>query len=345
MVRKFLVLAAALGVGLAVTSPAPADDKKDDKPAGGGPIELKLGTLAPADSAWGKVFKAWAKAVDDESNHAVKLSWYFNGTQGDEIAMVGKMRSKQIDGGAFTATGLSQIYPHVIALQMPGLFPSWGKLDAVREKTKGRFDKEFAAQGFTILGTGDVGIAHLMSRGGPVRTPDDLKKFHPFYIAGDNIGQKFLETVGVPSPRALGVPAILPAISSRSEGAVDVLNSPCIAAEQLQWAAHVDHINTMASGIGIGALVMNKDRFEGLPADVKAVMERTGKNTGKLLTERIRGIDQAAFDRMKSSKTVVELNDAERKAWDETFRKVRNALKAEGKIKGEVFDEVTAAAQ
>jgi TRAP-type transport system periplasmic protein len=101
----------------------------------------------------------------------------------------------------------------------------------------------------------------------------------------------------------------------------------------------------MASGIGIGALVMNKDRFDGLPADVRAVMERTGKNTGKLLTERIRGIDQAAFDRLKGSKTVVDLNDTEKAAWAEVFKKVRNALKAEGKIKGDVFDEVISAAQ
>ncbi len=334
MVRRFFVLIAVLAVTFGVTRTARADAQ-----------EVKLGTIAPADSAWGKVFKAWAKAVDEESKGALKLTWYFNGTQGDEIAMVGKMRSKQIDGGAFTATGLSQIYPHIIALQMPGLFPNWAKLDSVREKTRGRFEKAFADQGFTILGTGDVGIAHIMSRGKAVRTPDDLKSMHPFYLSGDSIGQKFLETVGVPSPKALAVPAILPALSSRSEGSVDVINTPAIAAEQLQWAAHVDHINTMASGIGIGALVINKERFDSLPADAKAVMERTGKNTGKLLTERIRGIDESAFNRLKGSKTVVDLNDAEKAAWNAVFAKVRNALKAEGKVKADVFDEVTAAAQ
>lgn len=333
MTRRLLMVIAVLAVTLGVARTASAAE------------EVKLGTLAPGDSAWGKVFKAWGKAVEEESGGAVKLTWYFNGTQGDEIAMVGKMRSKQIDGGAFTATGLSQIYPHIIALQLPGLFPNWAKLDATREKTRGRFEKAFNDQGFVILGTGDVGIARIMSRGGPIRTPDDLKKFHPFYITGDHIGQKFLESVGVPSPRALGVPAILPALSSRSEGAVDVLNSPPIAAEQLQWAAHVDHINTMASGIGIGALVMNKERYDGLPADARAVIERTGKNTGKALTERIRGIDDAAFQRLKGSKTAVEPNATEKAAWDEAFKKVRNALKAEGKIKGDVFDEVTAAAQ
>jgi len=333
MVRRLIVMVAVIAATLGITTSAFAGE------------EVKLGTLAPADSAWGKVFKAWAKAVEDESQGALKLTWYFNGQQGDEIAMVGKMRSKQIDGGAFTATGLGQIYPHIIALQLPGLFPTWAKLDHVRDKTRAKFDKEFEGQGFKILGTGDVGIAHLMSRGAPVRVPDDLKKMHPFYIAGDSIGQKFLETVGVASPKALSVPAILPAISQRGEGAVDVLNSPPIAAEQLQWAAHVDHINTMASGIGIGALIMNKERFEGLPADAKAVMQRTGQNTGKLLTERIRGIDEAAFNRLKGSKTVVDLNDAEKGAWAAVFAKVRNALKAEGKIKGDVFDEVTAAAQ
>ncbi len=333
MIRKLWVLVVLVAATFGMAKSASAAE------------EIKLGTLAPAESAWGKVFKAWSKAVDEESHGALKLTWYFNGTQGDEIAMVGKMRSKQIDGGAFTATGLSQINPNIIALQMPGLFPTWAKLDAVREKTKARFEKAFNDQGFAILGTGDVGIAHLMSRGKAVRTPAELKTMHPFYIAGDPLGQKFLEIIGVPSPRSLGVPSILPALSSRSEGAVDVINSASIAAEQLQWSAQVDHINTMPSGIAIGALVMNKERFDKLPADVKAIMERTGTNTGKALTARIRKLDEAAFERLKASKTVVELNDAEKAAWAETFKKTREALKAEGKIKADVYDEVVAAAK
>ncbi|WP_146655393.1 TRAP transporter substrate-binding protein DctP [Labilithrix luteola] len=332
MFRRLIVLVAMLAATFGATRSASAAE------------EIKLGTLAPADSAWGKVFKAWGKAVEDESQGAVKLTWFYNGTAGDEITMVANTRSGQIDGGAFTATGLSQIYPHIIALQLPGLFPNWEKLDAVREKTRARFDKGFEDQGFHILGTGDVGIAHIMSRGAPIRSPDDLKKHHPFYITGDSIGQKFLETVGVASPRALAVPAILPAISSRAEGAIDVINAPSIAAEQLQWAAHVDHINTMPAGIGIGALVINKARFDKLPADAKAVIERTGKNTGKVLTDRIRKIDQQAYERLKGSKTVVELNDAEKAAWNAVFTKVRNALKAEGKINADVFNEVVSAA-
>jgi len=334
MLRRLMMVVAVMVATLGFSRTALADAK-----------EIKLGTLAPKDSAWGKVFGAWSKAVDEESKGAVKLTWFYNGSKGDEIAMVGKMRSKELDAAAITATGLAQIWPHIGALQMPGLFPTWAKLDAAREKVSPKIDKEFASQGFVVLGKGDVGMARLMSRGVAIRTPDDLKKAHPFYIAGDPIGQKFLETVGVPSPKALTVPAILPAVSSRSEGSIDVINSPSIAAEQLGWAPHMTHINNMVTGIGIGALVMSKETYDSLPADAKAVLERTGKNTGKLLTDRIRAIDDAAFNRLKGSKTVVDLNDAEKAAWAATFTKVRAALKAEGKFRADVFDEVVAAAK
>jgi TRAP-type C4-dicarboxylate transport system substrate-binding protein len=330
--RIFLALALVVAV-LGVTTTASAE------------TEIKLGTVAPKDSAWGKVFGAWAKAVEDETSGGVKLSWYYGGAKGDEVSMVGRMRSKELDGAAITATGLALIWPHIGALQLPGLFPTWEKLDKVRNQVAPRLEKEFAGQGFVILGTGDVGMARIMSRGFPVKSPDDLKKGHPFYIDGDPIGQKVLEVMSIPSPRHIPVPLILQAVSDRREGAADIVNAPPIAAEQLGWAPHFDHINTMPAGIGIGALVMSKEKWDGLPADAKSVLERTGKNTGQLLTERIRKIDQAAFDRMKANKTVVESNDTEKAAWAELFKKVRTAMKTENRIRADFFDEVSAAAQ
>jgi TRAP-type C4-dicarboxylate transport system substrate-binding protein len=334
MLRRLLPVLAVLFATLGFSKTAAAEPK-----------EIKYSTVAPKDSAWGKVFGAWAKAVEDESNGSVKLTWFFGGSKGDEVAMVNKMISKEIDGAAITATGLAKIWPHINALQLPGLFSTWAKLDAVRDKVSPKWDKEFAAQNFVVLGRGDVGIARVMSRGFAVRVPDDIKKGHPFFITGDPIGQKFLETVGVASPLSLGVNDILKSVSSRDKGSVDVINAPPIAAEQLGWAPHMDQINTMASGIGIGALVMFKESYDGLPADARAILDRTGKNTGRLLTDRIRAIDQAAFDRLKANKTVVECNDTEKAAWAALFGKVRAAIKAEGRIRADVFDEVTALAQ
>src|SRR4051812_33240765 len=81
---------------------------------------IKIGTLAPAASPWGQVFKIWADAVSKKSSGAVELQFFYNGQQGDEGAMVGKMKSGQLDGAAVTAVGLSKIYKPILALQIPG---------------------------------------------------------------------------------------------------------------------------------------------------------------------------------------------------------------------------------
>src|SRR5579872_6110599 len=127
---------------------------------------LKFGTLAPGDSAWGKEFKKWAKDVADDTGGELVLDFQWNGQAGDEVLMVQKMRSGQLDGAAVTAVGLAQTgVTDVLLFQMPGLFANWGKLDAARNAMKADFDAQFQAKGFTILGWGDVGAAKTMSIG------------------------------------------------------------------------------------------------------------------------------------------------------------------------------------
>src|SRR5579863_6775811 len=117
---------------------------------------LKIGTLAPGDSAWGKEFKKWAKDVNDDTGGDVQLDFQWNGTAGDEVLMVQKIRSGQLDGAAVTAVGLAQTGVNdVLLFQMPGLFANWGTLDAAREAMRDEFDRQFAGKGFSVLGWGD----------------------------------------------------------------------------------------------------------------------------------------------------------------------------------------------
>src|SRR5215510_7207455 len=174
---RSLTLVGALAAAFAFAGDASAD-----------PTTLKVGTLAPGDSPWGQVFKVWKKAVEERSGNNLQLQFFWNGTQGDENAMVGKMRTGQLDGAAITAIGLGQIYKQVLVLQLPGLFNDWGKLDSARDQMKASFDQQFDAQGFKILGWGDVGRAHVMSKGFAVKVPDDLKHKNTYYYSGDPIG-------------------------------------------------------------------------------------------------------------------------------------------------------------
>jgi TRAP-type C4-dicarboxylate transport system substrate-binding protein len=331
MFRRLLIMlaAAALTVGAART--ARAAQVEPTPPT----VTLRVATLAPAESPWGKVFKAWQKGIKEESKGALEIQFFYGNQQGDEVAMVGKMRTGQLDGAAITATGLAQIYKPVLVLQLPGLYRDRGVLDAARVSMRKTLDEEFEKQRFKIVGWGDVGIAHLMTKGFDVKSPADLKHKNCFYLSGDPIEPAFYSLVGDVTPKQLTVPEILPALTANT---INVVNAPSLAAEQLQWSSLLDHMNTQASGIGIGALVFAAPKINGLPADLKALVLTSGNKAGDALTNSIRNKDKEAFERLKGKMTTYEPTAAEQDQWRKLFGETRARLRASGTFDVKLFD-------
>ena len=285
---------------------------------------LKIGTLAPPDSPWGQVFKVWQQGVDQRSGGNLKLQFFWNGQQGDDVAMVAKIRSGQLDGAAISAAGLGQIYKQVLVLQMPGLFREWAKLDAARNAMRPGFDAEFDKQGFKVLGWGDIGRAHSMSKGFAIRTPADLKHKNTFYLPGDPIGPMVFTVVGDITPKQVAVPEILPGLTN---GTINVITAPALVAEQLQWSSRLDHMGDDVGGIGIGALVFAAPKIANLPADAREILTDTGKIAGEALTRRIRAEDDAVFARLQGRMTHYSLTDAEKEEWKKVFIEVGKRLR------------------
>ncbi len=317
--RNFLQLVPAAAI-VGAASSARAQGAEE------GLTTLKFGTLAPKNSLWGTVFKSWSEIFNEKAKAAglkTRLMFFYSAQQGDENEMVGKIRKGQLDGAAITAVGLGQIYKPVLVFQMPGLFSSWAALDAARSAMRPQFDKSFEEAGFNVLGWGDVGEAHIMSKGFEVRTPNDLKKRNPFYLKGDPIGPTFYSVVGDVTPAEVSVPEIATKLSG---GVVNVLNTPSLAAEQLMWAQHIDTINKMVTGYGIGALVISSKKLAALSAPEKELLKETGAKAGETLTKVIRAEDQKAFQRLASSKKSFMPNDEELKQWKKIFADTRNKL-------------------
>jgi len=324
MLRRLVMTLAALALLAGAPRAAHAD-----------PTVLRVATLAPQASPWGKVFTAWQKGIKAASNDALEIQFFYGNQQGDEVAMVQKMRTRQLDGAAITATGLAQIYKSVLVLQMPGLFPDWASLDTTRNTMRPELDAAFDKEGFKIIGWGDVGIAHLMTKGFEVHSPADLKHKNCFYLAGDPIESTFYQVVGDVNPKQLTVPEILPALTA---GTINVVNAPALASEQLQWSSLLDHINTGPSGIGIGALVFTSSRINSLPADLQKLVIESGNNTGTALTQRIREEDNKSFARLKGRMAAYEPTPAEQDQWKGLFKQTRDRLRG-STFDPKMFDE------
>jgi TRAP-type C4-dicarboxylate transport system substrate-binding protein len=330
MLGKFVSLLTALAVLLGFTGLAEAS------------TTLKIGTLAPADSPWGKEFKKWSNAVSNDTNGELQLDFQWNGQAGDEVLMVQKIRSGQLDGAAVTAVGLAQTgVTDVLVFQMPGLFANWGKLDSARNAMKADFDSQFQSKGFTVLGWGDVGAAKTMSVGFEVHHPQDLQGKGCYFLAGDPVGPKIFAAIGGITPKQVTVNEILPNLTN---GSISVLTVPPLAAEQLQWASRVTHVNMMTTAFGIGAIIMSSSRMQSLPQNLKDVLNGRGAEAADRLTKSIRNLDAQAFARMKTTKTAYEPSDAEKNEWRDLFTKVRQQLRG-SVFTPAVFDKVVQLAQ
>lgn len=283
---------------------APAAAKPEHK--------LRVATLAPKNSAWGKVFKVWQKAVDQKSKGRLELEVFYNAVQGNEDSMVGKMKTGQLDGAALTSVGLSRIHKDVLVLQLPGVVDSWSALDKVRAAVGPELEARFAKEGFRILSWGDVGLVRQMSKGYAVRRPSDVKGHRPAVWRNEPMGPAIYSKIGGVVPVPVSPVEVLPALRA---GKLDLVNAPALAAEQLQWTPYLDHVSSTVSVCAIGGSVFRKKALDDLPADLREMFMDMQERMNKSNSKRIRKLDEKAYDRLKKKMKVVDLSDADREEW------------------------------
>jgi TRAP-type transport system periplasmic protein len=299
------------------------------------PVTLKIGSLAPRESPWGQVLRAWVKAVKERTQGGVLIEVYWNATQGDEAAQMSKLKTGQLDGAVVTAVGLSVVDPTVNVLQVPGLYSGWAQLDTVRNALAPRFEANFDKQGFVLVGWGDVGLDRWMSKGFGLASPADFKGKRPWVWREEALLPAVYQAATV-VPVATGVPEVLPELST---GNVNAISISALGAEQLQWASRLDHVSSAIVAPNIGGLVFSKAKLDALPKEHRAIVLETGKLTCQALTTRIRTEDEKAFERLKGKMTVVTPTPEQAAQWKALYAEARARL-AKGTLPAPLLQEV-----
>src|SRR5260221_553440 len=262
-----LATVGALGLGVMTAAEASAAEHT-----------LRIATIAPKNSSWGKVYGAWQKAIEKKTEGKLDLQVYFNGVQGNEDAMVSKIRTGQLDGAAITAVGLSLIYKSVLVLQLRGVLTTWEQLDKVRSQLQPELDAGIKANGFNIVGWGDVGLVRQFTKGFEIHRPEDVKNKRPAVWRNEPTGPALYATIGNTVPVPVDAMEMLPALRS---GTVNIIAAPALAAEQLQWTPYLDHVNDNVVVCAVGGLIFKAGVLEGLPGDLKATWDELQKRASE----------------------------------------------------------------
>src|SRR5574342_428424 len=149
--RQFLPVALTWGLGGALGS-------VDRVFGAGGPVKVRLGTIAPRGSSYAKHLLAMGEQWRQAPGGGVLLTIYPDGTMGSEADMVRRMRLGQLQAGMLTAVGLAEIEPAVAGLQnLPMMFRSLEEVDYIGEKLQPTLERRLADKGFVVLFWGDTG--------------------------------------------------------------------------------------------------------------------------------------------------------------------------------------------
>jgi len=233
---------------------------------------IKLATLAPKTSSWMKIFDAMGREIQEKSGGKLKIQFFPDGVQGDEIDVIRKMRAGLLHAGAMTSVGLGEIQKSVLIFQTPRLFHNYAELDYVRDRLKTQLDKAFEEAGYILLGWGDIGYYYLFSNH-PIKSIADVRNpnVKMWVRVDDLVGIHFFKTVGgVGVP--LSVPQVLPSLYSGQINALVVSPLACIA---LQWFPKLKYMADMPLAIGVGATVIAKAKYDKLTPQEQQILRET----------------------------------------------------------------------
>lgn len=255
--------------------------------------ELKFATLAPSGSSWDKLFVSWKDEVIQRTNGRIIPKIYAGGVQGDEKAVVQKIRSGQLAGGGLTGFGLGMIAPSVRSLELPFLFKDGAQVDGVINKLSSKFEAAFNAGNpqVELLGWAEAGFVYILSNK-PIAKLDDMKGVKMWMWEGDPVAEALYNSLNV-TPVQLSIADVLTSLQTNM---IEAVYAPPMGAVALQWASKVKYITDLPLANSIGGLVLSKAEFSKLSAEDQKILKEVSQKYCRQIVEQTRKDNAAAYD-------------------------------------------------
>lgn len=257
-------------------------------------LTIKMGSLAPQNSPWDDALKKLQSEWQKASNGTVKLKVYPGGIAGDEAGMLLKMKSNQLGAAAITGIGMTEIFPGILAAQLPLLYDSEEEFQYVFGKMKPTFEKQMEQKGYKVLIWTKVGWVYFFTKK-PVTKIEHLKDQKMFTYAGDPESIKAWRTLGF-NPVPLSTNDIMTGLQT---GMIESLSVTPLSAAAFQWFGLANNMCDLRWAPLIGGVVVKKSVWERIPEKTRTKLEAIAKRIGTEMQSEIDNADERAIEVMQ----------------------------------------------
>jgi TRAP-type C4-dicarboxylate transport system substrate-binding protein len=299
------------------------------------PVTIKLGTLAPAGSAWHEALKDMGQRWEQVSAGQVKLRVYAGGTQGSEGDMLRKLAIGQLQAAAISNVGMHDVVREPQTFSVPLLFSDDVEMECAFERVKGKLEAAFLAHGLVVLQWSQLGSAAFFCNA-PFRTPAEMASARIFAWEGDPGTVKAWRTAGF-RPVVLSSTDLVPALTT---GMIDcVSNVPVYMLTSRAFEKARYHLD-MPWGFVLAATIVKRDAWERIPADVRPRLLAIAGEVAARIDSEVRRLNAGAVEAMRrQGLTSIAVAPA---AWRPALERSWAVLRGEV-VPAAFFDEVKAA--
>ena len=303
--------------------------------------KMRISLQLPLTSHLGENLTLFEKEVEERTNGTVDVEIYDSATLYKDKEVPAAVGSGAIEAGVASLTRYVGDAPVVDVFYMPFLFNTEDKVRAaVAEGSTVReiLESEIAKTGGQVLYWQAYGGAILLSQGGPIRTPEDMK------------GKKarvFGKTLGDFVTAAGGAPTLISGSEqylAYQRGTVDVGMTGVSGVKSRKLWEVMDTITVTNHADIEFVVVVNSEWWDSLDVETQGHISAAAKIAQDDVRDRVTQIEADAYAAAKENgMTIVELNDEELAAWQAVSQPVIDGyLKATGDTGKRILDSLSA---
>ena len=322
---------AAIGA-VAVLALAACGGGTGGEASGDEPIRVRYVTGQPESPSYSQTVAWWAEEVEKRTDGAVDIELFFNGS----------LVTSEDTLGALASGGTAEL-GFVTPAYAPTEFPLWNissvvfttdnaeaRMNAFYDQYENNdlFRAEFDNRGIEVLAFDPIGPAALAATE-PVTELGDLDGLR---IRAVGLISEALEEIGA-RPAAVAAEEIYESVE---RGTLDgITAAPFDSLDGFGMDEVAPHITATGAGTYIStAIAANKEWWDSLPEDVKAVMEEVSEELKTYSVELLMELEATACDLFVGVDGSVQvLSDADMQEWEDT---------ASDRVKGKWLSDATA---
>jgi TRAP-type C4-dicarboxylate transport system substrate-binding protein len=293
MIKKTaLALSFVLGLGTLPAAPAPGP-----APA---KIVVKIASIAPERSPWGKALEKVAADWERLSNGAVEVRIFAGSIAGNEQDMIRKIRLGVLQGGVFSNMGLAKIDPSLTVLSLPFLFHSREEFNAVFDRLTPSLERTIEAKGFKVMLWTLAGWVNFFTKD-KVLDPDDLKKSKISVTADFPELEQVWKRMGYEVVTGEANALMIQLQSGAASGAY----LPPLFAASGQYFALIPHMFGPSLAPLVGGLLLGDRAWAAIPAELHEPFLEAVAGAARGLYDETMALEADAVKMMKDNGLVV----------------------------------------